>query len=105
MTNQKLVGHPIRRLRVSNETRERIVEAAERVLARDGYAATSVKDIAAEAGVAPGLVHYYFKTKDELVVAAVTHACESLRQPITGDPTEVALAGFAKAKRPPEQSA
>src|SRR5215831_7655704 len=90
--------------RMSEETRKRIIEAAERVLARDGYAATSVKDIAAEAGVAPGLVHYYFKTKDELVVAAVTHACESLRPPITGDPTEVALAGFAKAKRPPEQS-
>jgi len=34
-------------VRISRETRKRIIEAAARVLARDGYAETSVKDIAA----------------------------------------------------------
>jgi AcrR family transcriptional regulator len=85
-------------------TREKIVEAAVRTLGRDGYAATTVKDIAAEAGIAPGLVHYYFKTKDELVLAAVAHACGQLRAPISDDPTATALAGFELAKNPPEQS-
>src|SRR5256885_709211 len=30
-----------------------------------------MKDIAAEAGVAPGLAHYYFETKEDLLVAAI----------------------------------
>jgi AcrR family transcriptional regulator len=85
-------------------TRERIVEAAVRALARNGYAATTVKDIAADAGIAPGLVHYYFKAKDELVLAAVTHACAHLRPATSGDPIATALAGFELAKNPPEQS-
>src|SRR5215831_15561452 len=84
------------------ETRRRIVEAAQSVLARDGYAATSVKDIAAEAGIAPGLVHYYFKTKNDLVLAAVTHACAQARPSLAGDPTSAALAAFEQAKHPPE---
>src|SRR3989442_10189782 len=35
-----------------------------------------MKDIAAEAGVAPGLAHYYFETKEDLLVAAIEHGCE-----------------------------
>lgn len=89
---------------MSGDTRQRIVEAAQRVLARDGYAATSVKDIATEAGIAPGLVHYYFKSKDELVLASVMDACEHGRPSFAGDPTSAALAAFEHAKHPPEQS-
>jgi AcrR family transcriptional regulator len=48
-----------------------IVSAAQRCLARDGYANSSIKDIAHEAGVAPGLIHYYFDSKEDLLIAAV----------------------------------
>ena len=89
---------------MSEETRKRIVEAAVSVLARDGYAATSVKDIAAEAGVAPGLVHYYFKTKEELVAAAVAEACGLPVMPGADDPTEAARLAFEQAKRPDERT-
>jgi AcrR family transcriptional regulator len=47
------------------------VESAATVLGRLGSAETSMKEIASEAGVAPGLLHYYFASKDELLVAVV----------------------------------
>src|SRR5215470_10120940 len=88
---------------MSEETRKRIVEAAARVLARDGYAATSVKDIAAEAGIAPGLVHYYFKTKEELVAAAVEAGCPPPVWPEAEDPTVAARLAFEQGKQPPDE--
>ncbi|HEX6547879.1 MAG TPA: TetR/AcrR family transcriptional regulator [Candidatus Dormibacteraeota bacterium] len=56
---------------MSNENRERILQAALTVLSREGYENTSIKAIAEEAGVAQGLIHYYFKSKQQLVVAAL----------------------------------
>ena len=61
-----------------DQTKERIVAAAYRALVKRGYHATAMKDIAAEAGVAPGLAHYYFETKEDLLVAAIEHACGPL---------------------------
>src|SRR5215472_5471739 len=49
-------------------TREHIIQAAYRVLTKQGYDATTIKAIAREAGVAPGLLHYYFANKDELLI-------------------------------------
>ncbi len=51
--------------------RGQIIRAAATVLGRIGYSDSSVKQIAHEAGVAPGLVHYYFTSKEELLVAVV----------------------------------
>jgi AcrR family transcriptional regulator len=39
------------------------------VIGERGYESTSVARIAREAGMAPGLVHYYFASKDALLVA------------------------------------
>ena len=58
-----------------DQTKERIVEAAYHALVRHGYHETSMKDIAAEAGLAPGLAHYYFQTKEDLLVAAIEYGC------------------------------
>jgi AcrR family transcriptional regulator len=52
--------------------RSQIVRAAAAVLGRQGYAETSLKDVAREAGVAPGLLHYYFESKEELLLEVVT---------------------------------
>lgn len=54
--------------------RVRLIDAATRVLAEQGYEATTVKAIAAAAGVSPGLFHYYFASKDELLVEVVREA-------------------------------
>lgn len=84
---------------VPEQTKDRIVDAAWRVLERDGYAATSVKNIALEAGVAQGLVHYYFSSKELLVVAAVNRCCDELSSIDTStDPATMARAGFAQAQ-------
>ena len=51
--------------------RGQIIRAAVTVLARQGYGETSLKDVAREAGVAPGLLHYYFESKQELLLEVV----------------------------------
>jgi len=58
-----------------NDTRDRILQAAFAVLSRQGYENTSIKEIAEEAGVAQGLVHYYFKSKQQLVLGVLTEVC------------------------------
>src|SRR6202165_1758086 len=52
--------------------RGQIVRTATAVLARQGYSATSLKDVAREAGVAQGLLHYYFESKQELLLEVVS---------------------------------
>lgn len=51
---------------------QRILDAAARCLVHRGYAGTSLRQIAAEAGVALGLLHYYFRSKDDLLLALVS---------------------------------
>jgi len=50
------------------KTRERIIAATSKVFAEKGYEATTLREISREAQVAPGLVHYYFGGKDQLLV-------------------------------------
>lgn len=58
----------------SGSTREKLIAAAFVVVARDGLDAASVKVIAAEAGVTPGLLHYHFASKEALIEAAMQAA-------------------------------
>ena len=51
--------------------RDRLVAAARRVLHEQGVERTTLADIAGAADVPVGNVYYYFKTKDELVAAAI----------------------------------
>ena len=53
--------------------RASLIEACARVLARDGASGASVRSIAAEAGVSPGLVGHYFDGIDALVAATYAH--------------------------------
>lgn len=49
--------------------RLQLLDATERVLARDGYPAVTSRNVGREAGVDQKLVFYYFRTMEELVVA------------------------------------
>lgn len=51
--------------------RQQIVDALIAVMATRGYDGASVADIAREAGLAPGLVHYHFASKLEILVEAI----------------------------------
>ncbi len=62
--------------------RQRLVEAAERCIARDGLAATSVASVAAEAGVSRPTVYRYFDDRDALVRQAFHAAAERLREDV-----------------------
>ncbi len=55
----------------SPDTREHIVAVARQAFGARGYDATSLRGIAADAGVDPGLLVHYFGTKDGLFRAAV----------------------------------
>src|SRR4051812_46303087 len=59
--------------REERNRRGEIVEAAAAVLGRQCYTDTSLKQIAAEAGVAPGLLHYYFESKEDLLMEGVSN--------------------------------
>ena len=56
---------------VTKEKHGAILDAARAVFSRDGYAASSVDDVAAEAGIAKGTVYLYFKSKEDLYLAAL----------------------------------
>lgn len=58
---------PPRRLGASqSETRARLLTAAETLLLESGYAAVTSRRVGAKAGLKPQLVHYYFRSMDEL---------------------------------------
>ncbi len=58
------------------ETREKILDSAERLFASGGYAATSLRSIMAEAGVNVAAIHYYFRSKESLLEAVLTRRVE-----------------------------
>lgn len=89
--------------RASVDRRSQILEAARSVLGRQGYAQTSMKDIAQEAGVAAGLLHYYFDSKEEILLevveAVVGEISESHRDAVkgVGDPLEAVAVAMDRA--------
>jgi len=89
-------GLPGTRPRASGEGRRRgrprspgadeaILDAALRLLARDGYARMTVDAIAAEAGVGKATVYLRFRSKADLATAALAHLRETGATPPTGD--------------------
>src|SRR5262249_32112966 len=56
---------------VRDANKEALLDAAERVLVRDGASGISTRQLAREAGRNQGLVHYYFGSVDELLVQAL----------------------------------
>jgi AcrR family transcriptional regulator len=53
------------------DTKQKILDAAERLIGEQGYAATSLRQIIGEAGVNLAAVHYHFGSKEELLHAMV----------------------------------
>ena len=58
----------------SKDRHQEILEAAARVITDRGLAETRIQDIAERCGVSPGLILYYFESKDRLLVEALTYA-------------------------------
>ncbi|MBO4272999.1 TetR/AcrR family transcriptional regulator [Microbispora triticiradicis] len=71
------------RVRAASAKRRRLTAAAAEVVHRQGAERTTIADIARAAGVPVGNVYYYFKTKDELVAAALDEHARHLAE-LTG---------------------
>src|SRR2546426_9999236 len=83
--------------KLPSDSRAKILEATFAVLSRQGYENTSIKDIAEEARVAQGLVHYYFKSKQQLVIAVLFAVCQKM-EIYTAEGTIGATAAFENFK-------
>jgi AcrR family transcriptional regulator len=62
---------PTRRRERAEWRREQLLDAAMSVFGRKGVQAASTREVAAAAGVAPGLLYHYFASKEALVLAVV----------------------------------
>ena len=63
----------------SDETRARILAAAIELFRRQGFDATTMREIAAEAGMATGAAYYYFDSKDAIVLAFYDQAMRDMQ--------------------------
>lgn len=64
-------------------TRVVILDATEQLMLDEGYAAVSTRRVAGNAGLAPALVHYYFPTTDDLLLAVYRRAAERNLERVT----------------------
>ncbi len=72
------------RRRDAGRTRQLLLDAARERFANDGYAVTTVRQIAEDAGVNVALINRYFESKEGLFAACLTAAVDELRR-TTGD--------------------
>jgi AcrR family transcriptional regulator len=70
-TPRKQGGRRSGRRAGGQDTREQVLTAAKECFAANGYTATTIRAVAARAGVDPALVHYFFGSKDGLFSAAM----------------------------------
>jgi AcrR family transcriptional regulator len=68
----------------SERTRQRIIEAANRLFYHKGYNQTSFSDVVEAAGVPRGNIYYYFKTKDEILEQAIAYRLARIRVMLEG---------------------
>jgi len=78
---------PVRR---ANNRNDRLLDEAARLFAAQGYRETTMRDIAAAAGMLPGSIYYHHPSKTELLVAVYEKGVEGLCQRF-----DAAVAGVA----------
>jgi AcrR family transcriptional regulator len=83
MASTRRIGAP------DSKTRARLLDAAEQLMLDEGYAAVSSRRVAGEAGLKPQLVHYYFRTMDDLFLEVLRRRAEQnlerYRRALTSD--------------------
>src|SRR5262245_26262901 len=79
------------------DNRARLIAAGYAILAEKGLAAATVKEIARRADVSPGLFHYHFESKDELLLAVLYEAGRRFKDQLAEDMRAAAAQGFPAA--------
>ena len=85
----------------ATDTRRRLLDAATRVVRRDGARALTLDAVAAEAGVSKGGLLYHFKSKHDLVQAMVDRWLEQFGREM-GEADSDFVRGYIKASTPDE---
>lgn len=67
----------------TEQRREQIVRALLEVMAETGYERASVNAVARAAGLTPGLVHYHFGSKQEILLQLIEHLAGGLQERLT----------------------
>jgi AcrR family transcriptional regulator len=80
---------------VERERRVQLTGAAARVIARKGYVAATLRDVADEAGTSTGTLNYYYDGKDDLFAATLRAASERFQSELA---SAVASAGTPRDK-------
>jgi AcrR family transcriptional regulator len=70
MASTRRIGAP------DSKTRARLLDATEQLMLEEGYAAVSSRRVAGKAGLKPQLVHYYFRTMDDLFLEVLRRRAE-----------------------------
>jgi AcrR family transcriptional regulator len=88
----------------TSATRALILDATERMIREEGYAAVSTRRVATSAGLKPSLVHYYFPTTDDLFLALHKRGAEQSDTMIeaalnSDDPVRALWAFFSDSSR------
>jgi AcrR family transcriptional regulator len=87
---------PLARKISRDQRRQQLIDATMHVLARKGYAQTTLSDVAAEAGVSHGLVNFHFESKEKLLTAVLLFLSDEYRN---NWQTALAQAGAAPAEK------
>ena len=82
--------------KIVEDRREQIIDAAMRVFAQKGFSKATNKDVAREAGITPGLIYYYFESKEALLTAIIENrsplqVLTTLPEQLLAQPLEVFL--------------
>ncbi len=67
------------------ERKEEILDAAARIMARDGIASLTIATLAREVGVTTGALFRHFETRDAILVALAERTAEQLREDLRAD--------------------
>ena len=82
------------------DTRQRILDVALELIGRQGFAATTTRELAERLGFSKAALYYHFKTKDELLTALIAPMLDTLRALVQADPSAVdrraVLAGYVE---------
>ena len=80
---------------MQKDGKQKIIEAAQRLIAVQGVEKTSMRDIAVEAGITTGAIYYYYKSKEELLydvmdyATAITSNIMQMRKGPSAEPDKV----------------
>lgn len=74
-----VIGHNMKSAVQTKDTREAILDATDKLLARYGYKKMTIDDLAQEVGIGKGSVYLHFPSKEEIALSQIDRIIERLK--------------------------